>query len=104
MTALYLNIRIWRLRVLMSENQDTGWRRRNVRKTRHPCPFPRGSDTGWRPLARTPRSSGGRRHMSIAITTMQVITTATTSVATIRIIRTPKKMRMRKMMMKTKAN
>jgi len=51
-----------------------------------------------------PRSSGGRRHMSIAITTMQVITTATTSVATIRIIRTPKKMRMRKMMMKTKAN
>ena len=42
--------------------------------------------------------------MSIAITTMQVITTATTSVATIRITRTPKKMRMRKMMMKTKAN
>ncbi len=42
--------------------------------------------------------------MSIAITTMQVISTATTSVATIRITRTPKKMRMRKMMMKTKAN
>ena len=42
--------------------------------------------------------------MSIAITTMQVITTATTSVATIRITRTPKKMRMRKMMMKTKAD
>ena len=39
--------------------------------------------------------------MSIAITTMQVITTATTSVATIRITRTPKKMRMRKMMMTT---